>query len=275
MSLQSPLSGPADYSVSRFAARWMVRLRIAAAALCVAALCAGGTAAARQGTLRVLGSNGVKAAFEQLQPEGERHVGRSIAVTFGTSASTKQRITGGEAFDVAILTSDVIDELTKAGKIVAASRQTLGRSGIGVGVRAQAAKPDIRTADALKRTLLSARSMTWASDGASRPHISRMLETLGIAAAVKSKTILEEGSVRAASRVASGDAELIITLISEIAPVPALDLVGPLPAEFQNYVSFAAGIGSAAHDAEAARALIAFLSSPRASPSFTSKGIER
>ena len=275
MSLQSPLSRPADYSVPRSAVRWTMRLRIAAAVVAVAALCAGGRAAAQQATLRVLGSNGVKAAFEQLQADSERHVGRSIAVTFGTSASTKQRITGGEAFDVAILTSDVIDELTKAGKIAPASRQVLGRSGIGIGVRAKAAKPDIRTADALKRTLVNARSMTWASDGASRPHIARMIETLGIADAVKSKVILEEGSVRAASRVASGDVELIITLISEIAPVPGLDLVGPLPAEFQNYVSFAAGIGSAAHDAEAGRALIAFLAGPGASAAFTSKGIDR
>ena len=251
----------------------MVRVGIAAVVLGVVVYCSG--AAAQQGTLRVLASNGVKAAFEQLQPESERHTRRAIRVTFGTSAATRQLIAGGEAFDLAVLTSDVIDDLTKAGKIVGASRKTLGRAGIGVGVRAQATKPDIKTADALKGTLTGARSLTWASDGASRPHIERMLAALGIADAVKSKTILEEGSIRAAARVASGDAELIITLVSEIAPVPGLELVGPLPAEFQNYVSFAAGIGAGARDVEGARALIDFLAGAAASPAFTSKGIER
>jgi molybdate transport system substrate-binding protein len=169
----------------------------------------------------------------------------------------------------------VIDDLARTGKIAADSRAPLGRSGIGVGVRSGAAKPDIGTPDALKRTLAGARSLTWASDGASRPHITRMLETLGIAEAVASKTLLEQGSVRAAERVTSGDAEIIITLISEIVPVPGLALAGPLPREFQNYVSFAAGVAAKAQRAGAARALIAFLASEMASPAFTAKGIDR
>jgi molybdate transport system substrate-binding protein len=231
--------------------------------------------AAQESALRVLASNGVKAALEQLQSEVERHAGGRVEITFGTSASTKQQIAAGNAFDVAILTKDVIDELASAGQIVAASRTPLGRSGIGIGMRAGAKKPEISTPEAVKRTLLSARSLTWASDGASRPHITRMLEMLGIADAVAPKALLEQGSVRAAGRVTSGDADFIITLISEIVPVPGLELVGPLPAEFQNYVAFAAGIGTKARNVETGRALIAFLSSPGASPVFTAKGIDR
>jgi molybdate transport system substrate-binding protein len=276
MSLLSPLSRPADYSVStRTRAAGTPRLRVIVAVAFGALVLGSSVAQAQESTLRVLASNGVKAALEQLQSESEKQAGRSIAITFGTSASTRQRIEAGEAFDVAVLTADVIDELTKAGKIVPASRKPLGRSGIGIGVRAGAAKPDIKDADALKHVLLAERSLTYAADGASRPFIERMFGTLGITDVMKPKTILEQGSVRATARVVQGDADMLITLISEIVPIPGIELAGPLPSEFQNYVSFAAGIGANARSVESARSLIAFLSSASASPAFTSKGIER
>lgn len=230
---------------------------------------------AQEAGLRVLSSNGVKAALERLQAEGERAAGRPLRITFGTSASIRERVLAGERFDVAILTADVIDELAKAGKVARASAVRLGRSGIGIGVRAGTAKPDITTADALKHVLLAERSVTYAADGASRPSIERMFGALGVSDSMKSKTILEQGSVRAAARVVGGDAGMLITLISEIVPVPGMELVGPLPPEFQNYVSFAAATGSSAQSADAATKLIAFLSGHGASPAFTASGIER
>ena len=225
--------------------------------------------------LRVRSSNGVRAALEELRPQSQKSAGRALDMTFGTSASTKQRIIDGEAFDVAVLTTDAIDELIVAGKLTKASRVLLGRSGIGVGVRAGAPKPDIHTADALKRALVAARSVTYASDGASRPHIERMLKAFGIAEAVNAKTVLEQGSVRAAARVAKGETEFIITLISEIVPVPGIELVGPLPPEFQSYVSFAAAAASNTRNGDAVKKLVAYLSSPEASPTFVAKGIDR
>ena len=231
--------------------------------------------AAQPAPLRVAASNGVKAALEALLGESEQRVGRPVETTFRTSATTRTRIVEGEAFDVAILTADVIDELTRTGKIASGSGVVLGRSGIGIGVRAGAPKPDIATAAALRRALVGARSLTYADDGASRVHITKMLDAFGIADAVKSKTALEQGSVRATARVARGETELVITLISEILPVPRIELVGPLPAEFQSYVSFAAGLGSRAQDPEAARALITFLSGPGARRAFAVTGIER
>jgi molybdate transport system substrate-binding protein len=232
-------------------------------------------AGAQESALRVLSSNGVKAALESLQAQSERAVGRPLNMTFGTSASTRQRVLAGESFDVAILTADVIDELAKAGKVVRASTAPLGRSGIGIGVRTGMAKPDITTADAIKHVFLAERSITYAADGASRPFIERMFGTLGVTEVMKSKTILEQGSVRAAARVVQGDASMLITLISEIVPVQGIELAGPLPSEFQNYISFSAGVGSTAPNAAAAATLIAFLSSQNASPAFTAVGIER
>lgn len=229
---------------------------------------------AQTGDVRVVASNGVKSVLDEILPQGEKVIGHRVAIQFGTSASLKQKIDAGEPFDVAIMTSEAIDDLVKSGHVVAGSRTAIGRSGIGVGARSGVAKPDITSPAALKQTLLRAKSFTYAEDGASRPHIVRMLNSMGIVDQVKSKTILEQGSVRAAARVTGGDAELLITLISEILPVQGMQLVGPLPAEFQNYVSFAAGTGAKARNAAAGKALIEFLSAPSAKPMFKAKGIE-
>ncbi|PYS37792.1 MAG: hypothetical protein DMG14_20020, partial [Acidobacteria bacterium] len=117
--------------------------------------------------LRVLASNGMKAVIEEIRPRLEREAGRPLAIEFNTSVAIRQRIERGDAFDVAILTTEVIDELAKAGKIASGSIANLGRSGIGFGIRAGAAKPDVRTPEAVKRTLLNAKSLTWVTAGAS------------------------------------------------------------------------------------------------------------
>ena len=107
---------------------------------------------------------------------------------------------------------------------------------------------EIGTAASIKQALLDARSVTYAQDGASRPHIERMFEQLGIAAEMKAKTLLEQGSVRAAEKVVAGEAEILLTLVSEILPVEGLELLGPLPDEFQSYISFAAAVGTHADE---------------------------
>ena len=225
--------------------------------------------------VRVLASNGVKAVIEELVPRGERAIGHPLAVTFNSSQALKQIIDKGEAFDVAIMTTEMIDGLIKEGKIVTGTRAGVARSGIGVGIRSGAPKPAIKTAESIKRTLLDARAITYAEDGASRVHIVEMLGRLGIAEQVGHKTILEQGSVRSAGRVAAGDADLIMTLISEILPIKGVELVGPLPSEFQSYVTLAAGVGAKARDPEAAKALIRFLTSPEVVPTLKAKGMER
>ena len=234
----------------------------------------GTTAAHAQGhAVRVFSSNGFRAVFDELAPACERSIGHSVTVQSGTSTSLIEKVNAGEPFDVAIMTTEAMEGLAKAGKISA--RTPLGRSGIGIGSRAGARKPDIASADALKKTLLAAKSITYAGDGASRPHIERMMTTLGIADAMTKKTILEQGSVRAAAKVASGDAELLITLVSEILPAPGVELVGPLPMQFQNYVSFAAATGVKAANGEAGKALITCLSGPSVAATLKAKGMEK
>jgi len=225
--------------------------------------------------LRVFASNGFRAVFEDLGPRCEKTVGRQLSTDFGTSTSLQQRVKSGEAFDVAVMTSEAIDDLVKAGTLKLASLKPLGRSGIGIGVPAGASKPDIKTPDALRQTLLNAKGITYAGDGASRPYIESMMKELGIEKAVAAKTALEQGSVRAAANVASGKADVLITLVSEILPAPGVALVGTLPARFQHYVSFAAATGVKSENGEAGKSLIACLSGPDALATLKARGMER
>jgi pimeloyl-ACP methyl ester carboxylesterase/ABC-type molybdate transport system substrate-binding protein len=231
-------------------------------------------AAAQTLQIRVVASNGVRAALEDVRQECERAMGGALAIEFGTTSALRQRIEAGEAFDVAILTSAVVEELSKRGSVVADSGFELARSGIGVGIRRGASRPEIRTSDELKGVLLAAKSVTYAADGASRVHIEAMLERLGIADEVGQKATLELGSARAMARVAEGPAELVLTLISEILPAPGIELLGPLPAELQREIGFKAGVGARSGNQEASKALIRCLGAPAAARTFLARGME-
>jgi glyoxylase-like metal-dependent hydrolase (beta-lactamase superfamily II)/ABC-type molybdate transport system substrate-binding protein len=231
-------------------------------------------AAAQTEELRVLASNGVKAALEELVTACEQATGRRLAIRFNSSTALKAIIDGGDAFDVALVTSDLMDDLVKGGRVTESSRAAIARVGIGVGVRAGAPKPDIASPEALKQALLQARAVTYAQDGASRVHVERMFGRLGITQAMSPKTILEQGSIRSTARVAQGDADLVLTLISEILPIKGIELVGPLPAAFQYYVSFSAGVGTHARQPEAAAALVQVLTSVLARETLTAKGLD-
>jgi molybdate transport system substrate-binding protein len=237
-------------------------------------LFAEGSAAQAPPAVRVVASNGVQGALKDLIPQCERAIGRPLAVEFGTTASIKPRIESGESFDVAFLTSDAIDALIKAGKLAADSRANAARVGIGVGIRAGAAKPDVSTAEALKKTLLNAKSITYAQAGASRPVIDKMLGSMGIADALKSKTLLLPGAEETTAAVVGGKAEVLLTLISEIVSAKGMELDGPLPKEFQTYVAFAAGVSANAKNAEAAKAAVKFLTGPKAAAAYKAKGME-
>jgi molybdate transport system substrate-binding protein len=224
--------------------------------------------------LRVLASNGMKAVIEELRPKLQREVGRPLVIEFNTSAATRQRIESGESFDVAILTSEVVNDLAKAGRITSSSVVDLGRSGIGIGVRSGAAKPAIQTPEDVKQALLKAKSLTWVGAGASRVHIDRMLDALGIANEVRTKTALTQGVDESSARVAEGQSEMIVTLISEILPAKGVQLVGPLPQKFQNYVTFAGGVNPKSSIPAASALFIKVLAEPAAAKTYEKKGME-
>ena len=237
-------------------------------------LLSAGHAAAQSTPVRVLVSNGMKAAMEELQPQCERAIGRPLAVTYNSTLSVKKMIEAGEPFDATFITREAIADLVKQGRLAGGSRVDLVRSELGIGIRAGAPKPDIRTPEALKRALKKVKSITYPQDGASRGYIERMFERLGIAADVKPKIILAPGSGPATESVAAGKAAFVITLFSEIVPIHGVEILGPLPGEYQSDIRFAAAVSSGAKNAEAAKALIAFVAGPKAAPILKAKGLE-
>src|ERR1051326_123650 len=135
-------------------------------------------AGAQREPLRLLVSNGLKGSMEALHAQCEREIGRPLAIEFGSTASVKKRIEMGEAFDATMITVQAIDDLIKQGVLAASSRKTIGRSELGIGIRAGAPRPEVGTPAALKQALLKAQSITYPQDGASRGDIERMFERL-------------------------------------------------------------------------------------------------
>jgi molybdate transport system substrate-binding protein len=224
--------------------------------------------------VRVFSSNGVRTAIEALKAQCERAVGRPLAIEYGSSAALKRKIDAGEAFDIAILTPEVIAVLVKAGKIADGTAVELARVGVGFGIREGAPKPDIATPEAVKQTLLKAKSISIAKEGASRGTIDAMYARLGIAQAVASKTRLEAGTEQAGASVAEGRSELDILPLSEIPLVKGVRVAGPLPGDLQNYLIFQASVGAHATEPGPAKKAIQFLTSPAAAAMFKAKGME-
>jgi len=219
-------------------------------------------------------SDGMKTVVEELTPQIERAVGRKLVTQFNSSKNLRDKIQAGEPFDAAIMTSDVLDGLIQRGKIASSGRVEISRTGMGMGVRAGATKPDIGSPEELRRTLMNAKSISFNPTGASAAHTYDMLKRLGITDAVKSKLILDPEAGRPQKNVAAGKAEIVISLIPEIKFFPGVDYVGPIPAEYQSYVNFAGGIAADAHDAKAAQALIQYLTGPEVAPILKAKGME-
>jgi len=232
-------------------------------------------AATQDNALHLLVSNGMKGSMEALQGQCEEEVGRRLAIQFGSTASLKRRIEAGEAFDVTIITIEAIDDLIMKALLTSASRMAVGRSELGVGIRAGASKPDIRSVATFRQALRQAPSITYPQDGASRGYIEQMFGRLGIADDVKSKIILAPGSGPATDSVAAGKAAMVLTLFSEIVPAHGVEILGPFPGVYQSDIRFGAAASAQSTQADAATALIAFLAGPKVTAVLKAKGIDR
>ena len=224
--------------------------------------------------VRVLASNGVKAALDALKPQAEKAVGHPLAIEYGSTAALKRKIEAGEAFDLTIITPEATTALVNSGKIASGSAVDLARAGVGFGIRAGAARADISTPEAVKKMLLNARSIAIVKEGASRATIDKMFDRLGITAAIATKIILEPGTEQAGQSVARGQSDVEIVPLSEIGLVPGVEALGPLPGDLQNYLRFQASVSAGAKDAAGAKKAIQFLTSPAAAPVFKAKGLE-
>lgn len=246
---------------------------LSAAILLMAAGAPRGAAAAE---IKVLTAGAFKQVLLMLVPDFEKQTGHKVIVQNDTVGALAKRIEGGEVFDLAVLTPAAVNDLSSKGKFVAGSRTNLGRVGVGVVVKEGAPKPDISSVDAFKKALLAAKSVAYidpAAGGSSGIYVAGLLDRLGVAAEVKPKAKLIPGGA-VAEHIARGEAELGIHQISEILPVKGVTLVGPLPADIQNYTVYAAGLGAHGKESEAANSLLKTLSGPAAADVLKSKGME-
>ena len=224
--------------------------------------------------MKGLFSNGVKAVLLDLLPEFERTSGTTPSITWGSTAMLLGEIGKGASGDLAILSDEAIDDLIRQGRIISGSRVDLARSAIGIAVRKGAPKPDIGSADALKNALISARTISYSKTGISGVYFPTVLERLGIAAQVAAKAVIPTPGVLVGDLVAKGDAELGVQQISELLPVPGIEIIGPLPPELQKLTVFSAGLFVDASEPQIAKALVTLLTSPSARPVYARKGLE-
>lgn len=235
----------------------------------------GNPAIAVSAEIKVLTAGAYKQVVLALLPAFEKQTGHKVTVVNDTVGALVKRIDGGEAFDIVVVSPGAIDDLTKKGKVAAGSRVILARVGVGVMVKEGVPRPDISSVDAFKKSLLAAKSVAYidpASGGSSGIYLDGLFSKLGILDQIKPKAKLIHGGL-VAEHVAKGEAEIGIHQISEILPVKGVTLVGPLPAEIQNYTTYAAGLGAGSKVGEPATALIKTLSGPLAEPVLKSRGM--
>jgi molybdate transport system substrate-binding protein len=243
----------------------------------VAAATAGVLAALPSGAgaveLKFLSPPSLKSVLDVLAPQYERQSGDKLAIDWELIPAMKRQIDGGIAFDLAVMTNELMDEVIRSGKVVAASRSEFARTSIGVAVRKGAPHPDLASVESTKRALLDAKLIAYTSDGALGNAFLAMLDRIGIAAAVKPRLKPMAGGTTV-EPVVKGEADLAITTVPSILAEPGVELAGRLPPELQTYVVYTAGVATASPNAAAATAFVKALTSPAAVQIMAAKGLD-
>ena len=242
-------------------------------AACALLLSGMGASVANAVEITVLSTQATEQAYRELLPQFEKASGHTVKTTYSGTLGVKKRIAEGETFDLLIMASPEIDAFIKAGTLAPGSRVDVAKSGVGVGVKAGAPKPDIGSTEALKKTLLAAKSIGY-STGPSGVYVIGLFERLGLADQIKPKLKQTPTGVFVGTIVANGEVEIGFQQVSEMATFPGVDFVGPLPAEVQQTTIFASGIAAAAKQPEAAKAWVKFLTAPTSAAAFKKRGME-
>jgi molybdate transport system substrate-binding protein len=231
------------------------------------------TATANAAEILVLSGGAVRSPLAATVPSFESRTGHKVAITFAPAGEIAQRIGAGEAYDLLIMPAENVAFYERSGKVIPGSGTALGRVGIGVAVHERAAPPDIATPEAFKRALLAAKSVVYIDParGTSGKHFAGVLQRLGIADQVNAKATLGSGG-EVVGPVGRGEIELGVHQITAILAVPGVKLVGPLPPALQKWTTYTAVMMAGASSPEAARALVAFLTSGEARAVFATKG---
>jgi len=223
--------------------------------------------------IKVIASAAVKESYQELVPEFEKASNQKVVTLWSGTADIMKRVKAGETADLIILGSNSIDELIGLGKIVPGSRVDLMKSGVGVAVRAGTQRPDISSGEALKRTLLSAKSVAY-STGPSGVYLDGLFQRMGIANDLKPKLKQPPSGGSVAEMIASGEAEIGFQQVSELVHAAGIDYLGPLSPDVQQITVFSSGICAGAKEPVAAKALVMHLRSPAARTIVTKNGME-
>jgi molybdate transport system substrate-binding protein len=224
--------------------------------------------------IKVLCSNGIKAVVSEAVPQFERASGHKVVVTYGVSAVIARQIeTGAAAFDVAILTADPIDAAIRSGRIRGDSRTLLARSPMALAVRAGAAKPRVDTVDSLVRALRQANAVSYAREGASAPFFKNVLRQLALTDEIAPKVRLADTGAEVGALVRRGEADLGVLPMSEILPIPGLEVLAPFPGRTQGHLLMVSGLSVTARRVPA-EAFVRFLTSASLVPLLKAKGME-
>lgn len=227
-------------------------------------------------TIRVLSGGAPKEIFLRLTPEFERQTGHRLDYVFAVMSALREKIASGDKADVLVMPTNILDGYQKDGVVRAEGRAVLGLVSINAVVRTGATKPDLSTPDKVKQVMLNSRAITHATPGAtpSGTHMGKLIETLGIANAMKDRIIHRPALEGGVQLVASGEAEIGFYPKSEVVNTDGLTVVGPLPAAIQLTTIYGAAVtkGSAAPDAAAA--FIAFMSDARHRAAWSHAGFD-
>jgi molybdate transport system substrate-binding protein len=223
--------------------------------------------------IKVLSSIATREAYLELVPQFESASGHKVSTTWAGTTAIMQRMAAGETYDLVMISSTELDELIRQGKIVSRSRVDLAKSGIGIAVKAGAKRPDVGSAEALKKALLAASTVGYTS-GPSGVYMGSLVERMGIAAEVKAKFRSVPSGGTIGTIVASGDCEIGFQQVSELVHIPGIDYIGPLPTDVQRVTVFSCGLQTGAMQPDAAKALVAFLTTSAAKNVMTKHGLE-
>jgi len=248
-----------------------MRIVLCGIAVILAAMVTVTTASAAE--IKMLASNAVKEACSELLPYFEKISGHTVKATWGGTVDITKRIAGGEVVDIVVIPASGIDDLIQQGRLSAGSRKDFVKSVIGVAVRPGAPRPDMSSGETIKRALLESKSIVLSS-GPSSIYLAGLFKRMGIAEAIKSKTKQLAPGLSVGEALARGEGDIGFTQVSELLAIQGIDYIGPLPADIQQITVFSIGLHANAPSAEAAKALIQFLTSPEAAPAIRHSGLE-
>jgi len=223
--------------------------------------------------IKILSTQATEDTYRELVPQFEQATGLKVTTVFTGTLNAQKRLADGESYDMIIMAGPAIDAQIEAGKALAGSRVDLAKSGVALGVPKGAPKPDIGSVAALKKTILAAKSIGY-STGPSGVYMVSLFDKLGVADQVKGKLKQTSSGVFVGDLIAKREVEIGFQQVSEIATFPGVDFVGPLPAEVQQTTVFSSAIIAGAKQAEAAKALVKFLTTPQAAEAFKKRGME-